>query len=314
MKNKLRNKKGITLIALVITIIVLLILAGVSITMISSQDGILGKATNAKESQRDATELERVKLAVQSALVDGEGTIDLTKATDSTKAVGLEKALQEEFKNDGKQPTYEEGKVTLTNGDIYNVTTSGNVEKAITFKKNGELAIGSEVTASNGESFYVIGFSEDNTKVNLLAKYNLKADGSSQDTTGETNPCAFCSETAWSGANVVSGDNLNNKTTISSETTSAVGKVEAYGSKLGAEKGRLMVKEEADTLKTTANTDILYGNKDGKKLNYWLGSASDSSKVWLMYGECSDLSNDDFNIVVIFGVRPVLEVLTSSIK
>ena len=314
MKNKLRNTKGITLIALVITIIVLLILAGVSITMISSQDGILGKATNAKESQRDATELERVKLAVQSALVDGEGTIDLTKATDSTKAVGLEKALQEEFKNDSKKPTYEEGKVTLTNGDIYNVTTSGNVEKAITFKKNGELAIGSEVTASNGESFYVIGFSEDNTNVKLLAKYNLKADGSGQDTEGNHNPCAFCSSTAWSGANVASGDNLNNKTTISSETTSAVGKAEAYGSKLGAEKGRLMVKEETDTLKTTANTDILYGNKEGKKLNYWLGSAYDDHHVYYLVGEGGYLEVGGYGFGGGYGVRPVIEVLISSIK
>ena len=47
MKNELRrNKKGITLIALVITIIVLLILVGISIGMITSQDGILKKAAS----------------------------------------------------------------------------------------------------------------------------------------------------------------------------------------------------------------------------------------------------------------------------
>ena len=44
-----KEQKGITLIALVITIIVLLILAGVSIAMISGQDGIATKAQNAKE-------------------------------------------------------------------------------------------------------------------------------------------------------------------------------------------------------------------------------------------------------------------------
>ena len=293
MKNKLRNAKGITLIALVITIIVLLILAGVSITMISSQEGILKKATSAKETQEKATEVEKVKLAVQAAMMNENGTVDKTE-------------LNNELGKAGYGPISDLPADIEINGEKYTITSNGEVELKT-------LKVGDEVTYQ-GENFYVIGFSVDKTKVNLLAKYNLKADGSGQDTEGNINACAFCSETAWNGANVADGDNLNNKTTISSETTSAVGKAEAYGSKLGAEKGRLMTKEEADTLKTTANTDILYGNKDGKKLNYWLGSASDSSKVWLMYGEGSDLSNDDFNIVVIFGVRPVLEVLTSSIK
>ena len=41
----LKNNKGITLIALVITIIVLLILAGVSIAMLTGENGILNQAT-----------------------------------------------------------------------------------------------------------------------------------------------------------------------------------------------------------------------------------------------------------------------------
>ena len=49
LKDNLQNKRGITLIALVITIIVLLILAGVSLSMISAENGILSKATEAKE-------------------------------------------------------------------------------------------------------------------------------------------------------------------------------------------------------------------------------------------------------------------------
>ena len=49
-KNKERVK-GITLIALVITIIVLLILAGVTISTLTGDNGILGKASMAKEKQ-----------------------------------------------------------------------------------------------------------------------------------------------------------------------------------------------------------------------------------------------------------------------
>ena len=52
MKNKLKEQlkinKGITLIALVITIIVLLILAGVTIATLTGDNGILTKTQNAK--------------------------------------------------------------------------------------------------------------------------------------------------------------------------------------------------------------------------------------------------------------------------
>ena len=41
------NKRGITLIALIVTIIVLLILAGVSIAVLTGENGILNRATEA---------------------------------------------------------------------------------------------------------------------------------------------------------------------------------------------------------------------------------------------------------------------------
>ena len=44
-----KRDRGITLIALVVTIIVLLILAGVSISMLTGQNGILNRAADAKE-------------------------------------------------------------------------------------------------------------------------------------------------------------------------------------------------------------------------------------------------------------------------
>ena len=45
----IRNQKGITLIALVITIIVLLILAGVSIAMLTGNNGILTQANKSNK-------------------------------------------------------------------------------------------------------------------------------------------------------------------------------------------------------------------------------------------------------------------------
>ena len=57
----MKNQKGITLIALVITIIVLLILAGVSIAMLTGQNGILTQANNSKAATAKAEAVEKIK-------------------------------------------------------------------------------------------------------------------------------------------------------------------------------------------------------------------------------------------------------------
>ena len=62
LRNTLRRNKGITLIALVVTIIVLLILAGISIAMLTGQNGILNRAAEAKEKTGVAQEDESQKL------------------------------------------------------------------------------------------------------------------------------------------------------------------------------------------------------------------------------------------------------------
>lgn len=123
--NNKKNNNGITLIALVITIIVLLILAGIAISMLSGENGILKQASSSKTMTEEKSELERVKLALTSALANGLGKIDLAEG--SSQDNSLEKALNEEFKNDSKKPTYENGKIILSNRETYNVTTSGSL-------------------------------------------------------------------------------------------------------------------------------------------------------------------------------------------
>lgn len=75
MKN-LRNykQKGITLIALVITIIVLLILAGISIAMLTGNNGILAQAQKAKTETEDSQEDELRRLTVLEAATNLENT------------------------------------------------------------------------------------------------------------------------------------------------------------------------------------------------------------------------------------------------
>lgn len=72
LRSKINENRGITLIALVITIIVLLILAGVSIAMLTGQNGILTQAQNAKQANEASTQEEKLKLAVTGAMTDSE--------------------------------------------------------------------------------------------------------------------------------------------------------------------------------------------------------------------------------------------------
>ena len=67
---KENSKKGITLIALIITIIVLLILAGITINLTIGQDGILKRAEEAGRNYVDAAENEKNQLAQFAELTD----------------------------------------------------------------------------------------------------------------------------------------------------------------------------------------------------------------------------------------------------
>ena len=69
-KNVIKKQTGITLIALVITIIVLLILAGVSIAMLTGNNGILTQAKLAKENTALAKEDEENKLAKNNEYIN----------------------------------------------------------------------------------------------------------------------------------------------------------------------------------------------------------------------------------------------------
>ena len=72
---KIWNKnRGITLIALVVTIVVLLILAGISVSMLTGQNGILNKAAEAKEKTEISSKDEQRKLAQAEALINTEKT------------------------------------------------------------------------------------------------------------------------------------------------------------------------------------------------------------------------------------------------
>ena len=114
--NKKEAQKGITLIALVITIIVLLILAGVSIAMLTGQNGILTQANNAKNETELASAKEKVELAVIGAI---------SQTRDGTLTVGK---LRTELANYGGTVEGDTFPVTATvDGKSFTVDNKGNV-------------------------------------------------------------------------------------------------------------------------------------------------------------------------------------------
>ena len=110
-----KSQKGITLIALVITIIVLLILASVSIAMLTGNNGILQKAETAKESSAEAEGEEKINLAILAVKTQTNGGFD-------------QKLLQEELKKYGLTGTKGENETTVTvNEKTYTIDDEGNV-------------------------------------------------------------------------------------------------------------------------------------------------------------------------------------------
>ena len=67
---------GITLVALVITIVVLLILAGITIMYVMSDNGIFKKASDAKLKTDIASWQERLELAKEPVFINGLGIFD----------------------------------------------------------------------------------------------------------------------------------------------------------------------------------------------------------------------------------------------
>lgn len=130
MKSKLKERKGITLIALVITIIVLIILAVVSIK-IATGDGLINKTQEAKTKTEYASAEEKVQIAVLGSY-DNSGDLSLDK-------------LKEEVKSKGGTVTGDTFPVTVTmDGRDFTVDANGTVTTPKLLPEG--LEIGSKVT------------------------------------------------------------------------------------------------------------------------------------------------------------------------
>ena len=119
MGNKIKNfdrNKGITLIALVVTIVVLLILAGVTIATLTGDNGIITRTNQAKEVTEEAGAKEKVQMEVAGSFNE-HGNFDMDKLKENLKN---NLGLQESDIKDNP-----DGSITVT-VDGYEVTVDSN--------------------------------------------------------------------------------------------------------------------------------------------------------------------------------------------
>ena len=136
-----RKEKGITLIALVITIIVLLILAGVVIATLTGDNGILGKAKTAKTTNDEEKAKEQIKIAVMGSY-GKDGELNYDDLTKNLGQIGIKELPKEasyplEVTLDGVSATIK------ANGEV-NFTTSG-----------GYTQTGDTITSPDGKTMKV---------------------------------------------------------------------------------------------------------------------------------------------------------------
>ena len=194
-----RKNNGITLIALVVSIIVLLILVGISISMLSGENGILNRATEAKRTYQISSEKEAISLIVASAQID-------TSLSNNANYIG-KKLYTKNFVNSDKwdyiyttndNKSYGDGWYYITknvNLDNYgksqnewlvNYDTNEIIELAS--DKYVEFSISNDVVITDGLIFNIdsndISVSDKSTWGNGVELYGFDNDESQDNTNG----------------------------------------------------------------------------------------------------------------------------------
>lgn len=297
--NELKNAKAITLIALIVSIIVLLILAGVSIAVLTGENGILNRANSAKQTHEEKTEEEKLKLGVLALATEYRSQTTHTHSKFSEFVESKKSELENEIGAPDNSIEVDATKGTLMyKNKKYTLDTLGGIYEYISKWKlvadsnsNGVADLGDEITIGS-EHFYVI--KKDGVIITLLSKYNLKnppTDESEADIlkqyngNRDTTEMCFSRDIYWSDE-LNSGEKINlntwettyNKTMPSvgdnaeTITNNAILRARQYATVIAdtlattGVKGRLLTYEEANVELDTClfgidkiSTNILYG-------------------------------------------------------
>lgn len=165
-KNK--STKGITLIALVITIIILIILAGVSVSVLFNQDGIITKAKQAQKSTEISKITEQLELEKENYLLENEEkTLTLEGYIDYI----INKGIVDNIQNGAD----ENSKIITVNNYMFLIEKEEQSELKIKYigENNSEsLILIKSITLNKTETELVIGKNETETLIATITPEN----------------------------------------------------------------------------------------------------------------------------------------------
>ena len=140
----LDNKKGITLIALVVTVVVLIILAGVSINAVIRDDGIIKKAQNSANLTKEA----EVKEAINRTILEFYLTDDYETLEDFLKVKAKDGSIDSVTKNADGTLTVKKGNYSVT---VENKTNSSGGNSSGGETQTPEITIGEAKVVANSD-------------------------------------------------------------------------------------------------------------------------------------------------------------------
>ena len=140
----LNNKKGITLIALVVTVVVLIILAGVSINAVLGDNGIIKKANQAASVTKEA----EVKEAINRTILEFYLTNDYETLEDFLKAKVTEGKIDSVTKNADGTLTVKKGEYSVT---VENKTNSSGGSSSGGETQTPEITVGEAKVVANSD-------------------------------------------------------------------------------------------------------------------------------------------------------------------
>lgn len=137
MKRIIKNEKGITLIALVVTIVVMLILATVSIAMLLGRDSLVENAGKAKEDTETAELKEQIQIAIVNAMAkDALGELTTSNLKTELESQGFSVASIDEMnylEQEGIFVNFSDGKqfaITNEGTTVTEIKTSGDGQES----------------------------------------------------------------------------------------------------------------------------------------------------------------------------------------
>ena len=138
--NNRKKEKGITLIALAVTIIVMLILAGVTIATLTSENGIINQSSKVKETNKVAKTEEEAKLEYSNLILEKqmEGHGEETELSD----------VIEKLEENGYETGEKDGKNYIKIGEYYYEIKLENAQVSIAKERTEGITVGSsKITA-----------------------------------------------------------------------------------------------------------------------------------------------------------------------